>query len=150
MCRVPSIKSCGFTRMHGAQALQSIQTTTPRSSRRRLNRLGFPGDYADGSGSCPGTEPHEVCGTSTTATSEATVTVTDQDTDANQAAGDQGTLTFQVEVRARPTVAANPSPLTEANLDGATPTVTLPNGFTPSQAASPRPASRWRPTPCRP
>ena len=98
---------------------------------------------ADGSGSCPGTEPHEVCGTPTTATTGATVTVTDQDADANQAAGDQGTLTFQVEVRARPTVAANLSLLTEANLDGATPTVTLPNGFTPSQASSPRPASRW-------
>ena len=48
---------------------------------------------------CPGTEPHEVCGTPTTATSGAqTVTVTAQDVDANRAVADQGALTFQVEV----------------------------------------------------
>ena len=46
---------------------------------------------ADGSRSCPGTEPREVCGTATTATGGAqTVTVTAQDADANRAASDQG------------------------------------------------------------
>ena len=39
---------------------------------------------------------------------------------------DRDTLTFQVSVRANPTVASNPAPLTEANLDGAALTVTLP------------------------
>ena len=67
---------------------------------------------ADGAGSCPGTEPREFCGTPTTATSGAvTVTVTAQDADANRAAADQGTLTFQVTVLDSPTVAANPAPL---------------------------------------
>ena len=65
---------------------------------------------ADGAGTCPGTEPREFCGTPTTATSgQQTVTVTVQDADANRAAADQSTLTFQVEVRPRPTVAANPA-----------------------------------------
>ena len=59
-------------------------------------------------GAAPGTEPCEVCGTPTTATSGQTVTISAQD--ANRAAGDRGTLTFQVEVRARPTLAANPAP----------------------------------------
>ena len=86
---------------------------------------------ADGTGSCPGTEPREVCGTPTAATGGArTVTVTAQDADANRAAGDRGTLTFQVTVFDSPTVASNPSTLTEANLDGARLTVTLPSGFT--------------------
>ena len=72
---------------------------------------------ADGTGTCPGTEPREFCGTPTTATSGAvTVTVTAQDADANRAAGDRDTLTFQVTVldtptlAASPTVASNPAP----------------------------------------
>ena len=67
---------------------------------------------ADGTGSCPGTEPREVCGTPTAATGGAqTVTVTAQDADANRAAGDRDTLTFQVTVLDNLTVAANPAPL---------------------------------------
>ena len=59
---------------------------------------------------CPGTEPREVCGTPTTATSGAqTVTVTAQDADANRAAGGQGTLACQVTVLANPTLAAGPT-----------------------------------------
>ena len=65
---------------------------------------------ADGTGSCPGTQPREFCGTPTAATSGArTVTVTAQDADANRAAGDRDTLTFQVTVLANPTVAASPT-----------------------------------------
>ena len=65
---------------------------------------------ADGTGSCPGTQPREVCGTPTAATSGArTVTVTAQDADANRAAGDRGTLTFQVTVLDNPTLAASPT-----------------------------------------
>ena len=65
---------------------------------------------ADGAGTCPGTEPREFCGTPTTATSgQQTVTVTAQDADANRAAADQGTLTFQVTVLDNPTVAASPT-----------------------------------------
>ena len=65
---------------------------------------------ADGTGTCPGTEPREFCGTPTTATSGAqTVTVTAQDADANRAAADQATLTFQVTVLDNPTVAASPT-----------------------------------------
>ena len=86
---------------------------------------------ADGTGSCSGTEPREVCGTPTAATGGAqTVTVTAQDADAHRAAGDRGALTFQVTVLDSPTVAANPATLTEANLNGATLTVTLPSGET--------------------
>ena len=74
---------------------------------------------ADGAGTCPGTEPREVCGTPTAATGGArTVTVTAQDADANRAAGDRDTLTFQVTVLAKPTLtagptAANPAPFPE-------------------------------------
>ena len=64
---------------------------------------------ADGAGSCSGTEPREFCGTPTTATSGQTVTVTAQDADANRAAGDRNTLTFQVTVLDKPTVAAGPT-----------------------------------------
>ena len=65
---------------------------------------------ADGTGSCPGTQPREVCGTPTIATSGArTVTVTVQDADANRAAGDRDALTFQVTVLDNPTVAASPT-----------------------------------------
>ena len=56
-----------------------------------------------------------------------TVTVTAQDADANRAAGDRDTLAFQVTVLVNPTVAANPATLTEANLNGAALTVTLPS-----------------------
>ena len=66
---------------------------------------------ATSTGSCPGTEPREVCGTPTAATSGAqTVTVTAQDADANRAVGDQSTLTFQVTVFDNPTLAATPAP----------------------------------------
>ena len=74
---------------------------------------GLPGDlvfHADGMGSCPA-RSRARSAAPTTATSGQTVTVTAQDTDANRAAGDQGTLTFQAEVRANPTVAASPAPL---------------------------------------
>ena len=72
-------------------------------------------------------------------------TVTAQNTDANRAASDQGTLTFQMEVYPRSSVAPNPTPLTEANLNGATHAVTLPSGF--AFAASLRRASRSSPAP---
>ena len=92
--------------------------------------LVFDASGTDTNG-CLGTEPREVCGTPTAATGGArTVTVTAQDADANRAAGDRDTLTFQVTVLDNPTVAANPSTLTEANLNGATLTVTLPSGTT--------------------
>ena len=66
---------------------------------------------ADGTGSCPGREPREICGTPTAATSRAqTVTVTAQDANANRAAGDRGALTFQVTVLDNPAVASNPAP----------------------------------------
>ena len=74
---------------------------------------------------CPGTEAREVCGTPTTPTSGAqTVTITATDSDANTAASDRATLTFPVTVPGA-SLTASPSPLTEANLDGATLTVTL-------------------------
>ena len=105
---------------------------------------------ADGTGSCPGTEPREVCGTPTAATSGArTVTVTAQDADANRAAGDRDTLTFQVTVFDSPTVTANPATLTEANLNGARLTVTLPSGFTFASGVSASSfalVSAWRST----
>ena len=64
---------------------------------------------ADGTGGCPGTEPREVCGTPTAATSGTqTVTVTAQDADANRAAGDRATLAFQVSMLAN--LAASPAP----------------------------------------
>ena len=70
--------------------------------------LVFDASGTDTSG-CPGTEPREVCGTPTAATSGAqTVTVTAQDADANRAACDRDTLAFQVKVLARPTLAASP------------------------------------------
>ena len=67
---------------------------------------------ADGTGSCPGVEPNEVCGTPITLTSGAqmvavTITAQDADADANRAAGgDRNPLTFQVSVLARPTLAS--------------------------------------------
>ena len=57
-----------------------------------------------------------------------TVTATAQDADANRAAGDRGTLAFQVPARANPTVASNPAPLAGADPDGAALTATLPKG----------------------
>ena len=65
---------------------------------------------ADGTGSCPGTEPREVCGTPTATTSGAqTVTITAQNADANRAAGYRDTLTFQVTVLDNPILAASPT-----------------------------------------
>ena len=65
---------------------------------------------ADGTGTRPGTQPREVCGAPTAATSGArTVTVTAQDADANRAAGDRDTLTFQVTVLDNPTLATSPT-----------------------------------------
>lgn len=84
---------------------------------------------ADGAGSCPGTESREVCGRPTTFTNGAqTVAVTARDASANRAEGDRNPLTFQVSAPARPALAATPSPLTEANFDGAALTMTLPSG----------------------
>ena len=75
---------------------------------------------------CPGTEPHEVCGTPTTATSGAqTVTITAIDADSNTMSTDRDTLTFSVTVNAGASLASSPATLTEANLDGAMLTVTL-------------------------
>ena len=61
---------------------------------------------ADGTGSCPGAEPREVCGTPTTLTSSPQmVTLTAPDADANRAAGDRDLLTLHVSVLARSTLA---------------------------------------------
>ncbi len=89
---------------------------------------------ADGTGSCPGTEPREICGTPTG--SGGTVTVTARDADANTASTDEDTLTFSVSVTSGVTLASNPATLTEANLNGATLTVTLPSGTTFSSGVS--------------
>ena len=79
---------------------------------------------ADGTGSCPGTQPREVCGTPTAATGGArTVTVTAQDADANRVAGDRGTLTFQVTVLDNPTLAASPTAANPAPLPTPPPVV---------------------------
>ena len=76
--------------------------------------LVFDASGTDTNG-CPGTEPREVCGTPTAATSGAqTVTVTAQDADANRAAGDRDTLTFQVTVLAKSTLTASPTPANPA------------------------------------
>ena len=83
---------------------------------------------------CPGTEPREICGTPTG--SGGTVTVTARDADANTASTDEDTLTFSVSVTSGVTLASNPSPLTEANLNGAALTVTLPSGTTFSSGVS--------------
>ena len=66
----------------------------------------------DGTGSCPGAEPNEVCGTPTALTSgtqavAVAIAAQDANADANRAAGDAPPLprTLQVSVRARPTLA---------------------------------------------
>ena len=75
---------------------------------------------------CPGTEAREVCGAPDAATSGAvTVTITATDLDANTAPTDRAALTFTVTVTAGASLASSPSPLAEANLDGAELTVTL-------------------------
>ena len=75
---------------------------------------------------CPGTEAREVCGTPDAATAGAvTVTITATDLDTNTAPTDSATLTFTVTVTAGASLASSPSPLTEANLNGAELTVTL-------------------------
>ena len=79
---------------------------------------------------CPGAEAREICGTPTTAAATQTVTITATDADSNTMNTDRATLTFSVTVNAAPTLASNPTTLTEGNLDGATLTVTLPSGFT--------------------
>ncbi len=70
---------------------------------------------ADGTGSCPGTEPCEICGTppppttltSGTQTVAIDVTAQDANADANRAAGDdRDPLTLQVSALARPTLAS--------------------------------------------
>ena len=95
--------------------------------------LMFDASGTDTNG-CPGTEPREICGTPTG--SGGTVTVTARDADANTASTDEDTLTFSVSVTSGVTLASNPSPLTEANLNGATLTVTLPSGTTFSSGVS--------------
>ena len=87
--------------------------------------LVFDASGTDTNG-CPGTEPREICGTPTG--SGGTVTVTARDADSNTASSDEDTLTFTVSVASGVTLAANPATLTEANLSGATLTVTLPSG----------------------
>ena len=87
--------------------------------------LVFDASGTDTNG-CPGTEPREVCGTPTG--SGGTVTVTARDADSNTASSDEDTLTFSVSVASGATLASNPATLTEANLNGATLTVTLPSG----------------------
>ena len=87
--------------------------------------LVFDASGTDTNG-CPGTEPREICGTPT----GGTVTVTARDADSNTASSDEDTLTFSVSVTSGVTLAANPATLTEANLNGATLTVTLPSGTT--------------------
>ena len=75
---------------------------------------------------CTGTEAREVCGAPDAATSGAvTVTVTATDLDANTAPTDRAALTFTVTVTAGASLASSPSPLAEANLHGASLTVTL-------------------------
>ena len=74
---------------------------------------------------CPGTEAREVCGTPTTAAAAQTVTITATDADSNTMNTDRASLTFSATVNARPSLASNPTILTEDNLDGATLTVTL-------------------------
>ena len=92
--------------------------------------LRFDATGSDSSG-CPGTDAREVCGTPTTPTSGAqTVTITATDADANTMSTDRATLTFSVTVNAGASLASSPATLTEANLDGATLTVTLPCGVT--------------------
>ena len=95
--------------------------------------LVFDASGTDTNG-CPGTEPREICGTPTG--SGGTVTVTARDADSNTASTDEDTLTFSVSVTSGVTLASNPSPLTEANLNGATLTVTLPSGTTFSSGVS--------------
>ena len=89
--------------------------------------LVFDASGTDTNG-CPGTEPREVCGTPTGG--GGTVTVTARDADSNTASSDEDTLTFSVSVASGATLASNPATLTEANLNGATLTVTLPSGTT--------------------
>ncbi len=74
---------------------------------------------------CPGTEAREICGTPTTAAAAQTVTITATDADSNAMNTDRASLTFSATVNARPSLASNPTILTEDNLDGATLTVTL-------------------------
>ena len=92
--------------------------------------LRFDATGADAPG-CPGTDAREICGTPTAATSGAqTVTITATDADSNTMSSDSATLTFSVTVNAGATLASSPATLTEANLDSAMLTVTLPSGFT--------------------
>ena len=84
---------------------------------------------ADGTGACPGTEPRELCGTPTTASGAHPVTITATDEDTNTAASDAATLTFRIAVTGA-TLASTPTPLTEANLNGARLTVALLDGAT--------------------
>ena len=81
---------------------------------------------ADGTGECG--RARTVCGTPST-DGVFTVTITAADSDVRTLPADEGTLTFTITV-ATPTAtisATRPSPLTEANLDDATVTVTLAN-----------------------
>ena len=75
---------------------------------------------------CAGTEAREVCGTPDAATAGAvTVTITATDLDTNMLGTDSATLTFTVTVNAGASLASSPGTLTEANLNGASLTVTL-------------------------
>ena len=69
------------------------------------------------------------------------VTVTAQDADANRAAGDRNTLTFQVTVLDNPTVAASPTVADPDTEPGARLTLCLARESVPAALSSPRGAA---------
>ena len=72
--------------------------------------LRFDATGTDSMG-CTGTEPREICGTPTTATSGAqTVTITATDADSNNMAADRAALTFSVTVNPDPDNPDDPLP----------------------------------------
>ena len=84
--------------------------------------LRFDVTGADATG-CPGSTPRTLCGTPIVAGASA-VTVHAHDADANRAASDRASLDFDVTVVGA-SVSTHPAALTEADLNGATVTVTL-------------------------
>ena len=84
--------------------------------------LKFDATGTDATG-CPGAAPRTLCGTPIVAGASA-VTVHAHDADANRAASDRAGLDFDVTVFDA-SVSTNPAALTEADLNGATVTVTL-------------------------
>ena len=84
--------------------------------------LRFDATGTDATG-CPGPTPRTLCGTPIVAGTSA-VTVHAHDADANRAASDRTSLDFDVTVVGA-SVSTHPAALTEADLNGATVTVTL-------------------------